>query len=77
MSEENKTGVATDSLNSLVRHKSGLETWEENEVSIMRCPYCGTENEWPFDDGGAEAECYGGCGRRVAYDLPNRGIDGK
>jgi hypothetical protein len=55
-------------LDGLVRHASGMETFEESGISVMRCPECGTENEWPYDDGGDEAECYGGCGARFKYD---------
>ena len=69
--ETQKIPSGSDTMNSLVRHKSGLETFEENGISVMRCPTCGTENEWPYDDGGNEAECYGGCGKRFAYDQPN------
>ena len=50
-------------------HKSGLVTWTDTSgIDVMRCPECGCINEWPFDDGGNQAECYGGCGRFFEYD---------
>ena len=58
-------------VEDVVRHQSGLETWMDGDQPVMRCPNCGTENEWPYDDGDLYAVCYGGCGRRFAYDLPN------
>jgi len=55
------------------KHKSGLETWEapsgpNGTISIMKCPHCKCENEWPYDIDDETAECYGGCGRWFKYD---------
>lgn len=53
---------------NIFKHKSGLETWVENGIPVMKCPSCGTENEWPYDYSGYKAECMAGCGEVFEYD---------
>ena len=71
--DELETGLCAECRDKrdIVRHQSGLVTWMAGDQPVMRCPNCGTENEWPYDDGDLYAVCYGGCGQRFAYDLPN------